>query len=289
MSFVQRAITVAITLGVGNFGEGKGETVTIKGHRVECGIVKAGGASQGQAQLRIYGMSLSTMNKLSNLGLLVTSIAKNIIVVTAGDVGTELGVVFQGNIFEAWIDADGMPEVAFVISAFSAGYAAMRRAPPRSYGGPTSAASVMASLATQEGFAFENSGVTVMLADPYFPGTPYAQMERCAKAGGFNMIVDNGTLAIWPKGSNRRGAVPLISPKTGLVGYPAYTSQGIIVRTEYSPSVGYGSLIQVESEFTPACGQWVVQRLEYRLSAETPGGDWFTIMAAGRPGFAIIR
>jgi hypothetical protein len=80
----------------------------------------------------------------------------------------------------------------------------------------------------------------------------------------------------------------LISPETGLVGYPAYTGQGIALRTLYNPSVGYGSEINVESILTPACGTWVVNRLAYDLESKVPDGNWFCDIEAAQRGIVQV-
>jgi hypothetical protein len=102
------------------------------------------------------------------------------------------------------------------------------------------------------------------------------------------MIVDDGTLAIWPQGGTRGGVVPVISAKSGMVGYPTFTSRGVAFRCLYTPTISYGTTVQVESALTPACGKWVVYRLIYSLESETPGGAWFADVEAGAPGYTPI-
>jgi hypothetical protein len=40
-----------------------------------------------------------------------------------------------------------------------------------------------------------------------------------------------------------------------MVGYPAYTSTGVIVRSIYNPSIGFGHKIEVQSDLQDACGE----------------------------------
>jgi hypothetical protein len=66
---------------------------------------------------------------------------------------------------------------------------------------------------------------------------------------------DLGILAIWPKFGSRGGAIPLIAPPPlgGMVAYPTYSALGIDVQTLYTPSIGFGRQVQVQSSLQAAC------------------------------------
>ena len=74
-----------------------------------------------------------------------------------------------------------------------------------------------------------------------------------------------------------------ISPDLGLVGYPTFTYQGVIVKALFNSSLKYGSLIEVQSSLKPATGTWVVTNLTYELESETPNGAWFMRIEAYPP------
>jgi hypothetical protein len=138
------------------------------------------------------------------------------------------------------------------------------------------------------GLNFENNGVQVQLSNPYLSGTARTQAQTVAQHAGIEWIIDNGTLAIWYPGQARGGVAPLISPSTGMVGYPAYTSQGILVRSIYNPSIGYGHKIEVVSDLQDACGEWVINSLSYDLESMVPHGKWFATMEAVRVGIGPV-
>ena len=81
-----------------------------------------------------------------------------------------------------------------------------------------------------------------------------------------------------------RGA--LISPKTGMVGYPAYAQPGVIFACLFQPppALQFGSSFTLESDLTPASGQWTVQNLTYLLESITHHGKWFCIVEGTRVG-----
>ena len=280
-SFVRRRIDVMFTLGAGSAaspGPGNaGDTVTVRGLRVSAQVSKVGGQSQGELALRVYGMSESTMNKFSAVGGLPVRVQTgNVVTVLVGDDVHGMSVVYQGTIGAAFIDFNSSPAVAFVVTGLAALQQAIVPVPATSYKGGADVAGIMAKLAKDMGFKFENGGVRgITLADPYFPGTAYEQAERCARDAGIHMFVDDGTLAIWPEGGARSGSIPLISPQTGMRGYPTMANLGPVLEALYNPSIKYGALIKIESRVRPACGTWQVIRLQHDFESETPEGPWF--------------
>ena len=270
------------------FAEG-GDTVTLTNHRASANIKMAGGAAMGEAQIRIYGMTLSLMNQLSTLGQVRVADQRNQVSVSAGNDEDGMGVVFQGTITHAWADFKGAPEVPFYITAHAGMAANLTIAPPSSFTGAADVATVMSGLAMQMGLDFENNGVTAKLASPYFPGTLRAQALACAQAAGIDMFIENNVMVILPRGASRGSRVALVNPRTGLVGYPAFTGNGIAIQTEFNPSVAYRGLVKVESDLTPANGQWRIVNMMHDLDAETPGGAWFSFMECMAPAQAPVR
>jgi hypothetical protein len=288
VALVQRLLSFTFQLGEGQFGNSGFDTVTIEGLRASCRIVKAGGPSMSAAECDIYGMTLDQMNKLSTLGMVVTLTRKNIIEIDAGDIESGMSTVFRGTIFGAWADFTGAPDVVFHVEACVGGIEALVPVAPTSFKGGADVATIMSGLATQMGLSFENNGVKVQLANPYYPGTARTQAQAVAEHAGVEWIIDNGTLAIWYPGQARGGVAPLLSPSTGMVGYPAYTSQGIVVRSIYNPSIGFGHKIEVQSDLQDACGEWVVFSLDHDLDAMMPHGKWFTTVQCARVGVAPV-
>lgn len=288
-SFTRKKLTVTFKLGQGSFGREGFNTVKLEGRRMSALIVKAGGASLGELQLRIWGLTLEQMNQLSTLGLVAIATRDNQVLLEAGDDETGMGVVFAGTITNGWADMQGMPDVTFHVIAQAGMLEAMTPTPPSSYRGATDVGVIMAGLASLMGLPFENNGVSVMLNNPYFPGTAREQVQRVAEAANIEAVIDVGVLAIWPKNGYRGNATTLISAETGMMGYPTFTSNGIALTSLFNPAVTFGARIKVESEFTPACGIWYVATLIYHLESELPHGDWSMRIEANPPGFAPGR
>jgi hypothetical protein len=131
--------------------------------------------------------------------------------------------------------------------------------------------------------------VQVTLTDPYFHGTLLDQLHSCIAAADIDHEDDGVTLYVWPKGGNRGGPTILVSPQTGLIGYPAYTHSGLALQNRFDPGIVRGGLIKVESSLSPACGVWRVFSLTHVLESETPNGAWFSYLEAAEPAYAPIR
>lgn len=278
MSLSRRYLTVKFQLGTGSFGDGQSDTIEISGLRASASIMKQGGVSMSKLDLRVFGMSLDVMNKLTILGKPLVDGRNNRVTVSAGDDESGMAVVFIGIIAEAWIDTRAAPAVSFVVSAFTGLIEALKPVPPTSFQGTVDAALVVSGIAQQAGYGFENSGVSVQVSNPYLAGTALSQLQTIARAGNFNCIIDSDIVAIWPANGTRNGLVPLLSPDTGLIGYPMRTENGIVLSTLFNPSIVFGGQVQVKSSITPANGAWTVFSVTHELESETVNGKWFTAL-----------
>jgi hypothetical protein len=292
----QRAITVVITAGPKSesnpnpitFGPNKQNTLTLAGYRVSAVIDYPGGASSVSAQISVYGMNLSDMNTLASLGQPQYRNNLNQVSILAGDAENGMSLVFQGTLQAAIPNFSAAPRVGFDMTAFGFYDIMMTPVPPASFGGAANVATIMASFAANAGLGFENSGVSVVLSNPYFPGTLGQQIKACARAANINFILDptkgpTGTLAIWPKNGVRSGTVGSIGPQTGMIGYPRYAIYGIDVDMLFNPNLVFGGQLKVASSLGPANGTWAIYQITHQIESLTPGGDWLTTVSCWSP------
>lgn len=286
MALQQTSLNLQVTLGGegAQFSEG-GNTTSLSGYRMTATIAKNGIPSMNTAQIAVYGLDESTMNQLTRVGLIPTAVRNNVVALTAGIGDDNPALVFSGVIMDAWADYDGSPDVLFNITAATGYLQNLKPVLPSSYPGSTDVAVILKSLAGQMGYAFQNDGVEgVFLSSPYLPGTARAQAMAAAGAADIFMVLDDdptqtsaGTMTIFPKNGSRNTPVPLVSPDTGMVGYPSYVGPGLIrVKTEFNPSIRFGGNIKIDSPLKAANGQWRVVQLTHSLSCQEPDGDWFT-------------
>jgi hypothetical protein len=283
VAFVRRFINVSFGLATGSFAGG-GAGVTLEGLRCSVKIVRAGSAAMSLLEATIYGMPLAMMNQLSTLGMHVRDVTSNVVTVQVRDENSNFSTVFSGNIINAWLDGKSQPQVAFRVIGNEAGAAAATPIPVSSYPGGVAISTILSNLAGQANppMKFENNGVNAQISNPYFSGTLRTQIYEAINASGAEGgIVENNTLAIWPRDKFRAGKHVTISPTTGMVGYPAFTKQGIIVQTEYNPNIVSGGLLTVTgSQIDGANGDWTIGGVTQDLESETPKGQWFTGVSA---------
>lgn len=284
MTYARRYIDVSFT--------GQGETVTFSTRgkytlRTSARIQKAGGYNTGTAQIEIRGLSLEHIKQLSTYGTVYRPTYNYFIKVDAGDDINGMSTIFYGNIAQAWGDMKAMPDCPFHVLAYGGGAPSTVQSQPTSYSGPTQATTMLEQLAKKAGLAWEDNGVQCVITDPYFWGSPWKQMKEIIDAGGFNGVIDDGKLAVWPNGGNRGSEVLQVSPQTGMRDYPSFTQYGVQVRTEFRRAITFGGSMNITSDLTPACGEWNIIKIDYDLQANTPRGAWYAILDGARVGAPI--
>lgn len=285
MAFKERLLKATFVLGQGTFGDSGKNQSTLAGLRMSARINRAGGPGMSTMSLDVWGMTSSMMNQLSTLGMVATTLRRNSVTVEAGD-SDGMSTVFQGTITDGHPDFAGAPDVPFRVQAHTGLIDSVAPSDPHSYPNGTDAAKVLASIATKMGVQFENNGVSVALPEgTYYSGSLRNQALQVVKDAGITWNgMEDGTLAIWMPGQSRGGSAPLVSPETGLVGYPSYTSNGIALRTIFNPAIGFGKKIVVKSSLPAASGTFVLYDLNHTLECKLPHGAWFSDLQAAPPG-----
>ena len=281
MTFSQKILKFDFSLAQGNF-QGGGNTHSTTDLRAGVVIQKAGGASMSAASFAIYGLPQSVMNQLSTYGQTLTLVGKNTVTISAGGDESQLSQVFTGTIASCYLDGNAMPNVSLRGEAYTGLLDRVAPVPPTSMPGSVDATTMLSKLAQGMGVSFENNGVNAQIRNPYYYSGAAAQVRRICEDIRCEHIIDNGKLAVWPAGGSRNGETE-ISAETGLVAFPSFDSRGVVLRTEFKPTLDYGSKINVQSSVTPACGSWVIHKLEFELEAKTPNGKWFALIEAHRP------
>lgn len=280
MSFEKRKLSVTVYPG-GNASVGAQDAVTLDGYRMMANIVTNGGVSTGHAQVQIFGMPLSQMNALTRIQGTASALQNGVMPVEiyASEGGNAPALAFSGNVWWAWGQFDSAPDTSFVMHC-QAGYPLNLIAHPvTSFKGSVSAADLIERLATAGNFGFQNNGVTAQLSEPYLVGSVIRQMRMVQHAARLNLEIDRGVVYIWPRKSYRKGTIPVIGPGNKMVGYPRQSAAAIAVRSEFLAEARIGGRITIEgSQLTSVNGTWVIASAVHSLSAEMPGGPWFTDM-----------
>lgn len=289
MSFVRRKITVIFDIGQGETGFEGSSTLSLPGLRVSAKVLYAGGQMMGRLNLAIYGMTSSHEQQLSTLGMQLIIYRRNIVTVLAGDDENGMSVVFKGTITNAWSDRQNAPNAVFRVEAQEGLIESVKPTDPISFEGATKVPVVAEKIAKSMGYNFENNGVQGVLNDPYFWGAARNMLLTLVKQARIEHVMQGGTLAIWEMGKGRTGDTLLVSPETGMVSYPAFTSTGVLVKQLFSKPVLIGKKMIVKSEIKAASREWHLNRVDYSLESNMPNGEWFVSLYGTPPGLGPVR
>ena len=281
--YAVRRLNFTFQLEAGHVFKGTGsDTMTLTGLRATAHVENANLPTTGTGVFRIWGINLNDMNSLSAAGRVWQMNSKNKILVQAGDDVSGMSTVFSGNIVEAWPDFSRQPDTNFFVSASPAFLPQLKPVPPNSFTGGTSVATALQQIIKPVGLTLENNGVNTILASPYFAGSTWDQVNAAVRAANCFGFIDgvNNKLAIWPKTGSRSGSPGVISPENGMIGYPSFQANQVVVRTLFDPNISVngatGKQITIKSQLTAANGKFTVSAATHDLASQMENGPWET-------------
>lgn len=309
-TFTQKKINVTFTVPNGAIGPGSdADTVTLTGHRCQVNVTN-GGMTQGtQASLRIEGMTLAMMNRLTMVRALAIDsnpyngrINSSVVTIQAGDDISGMSTVFIGTVSEAFVDFSASPNVSFQVTAWSTIELKVQVATPTSFKGSVSAATVLSEICAKASYSFINHGVTKTLSNFYGWGSIDKQIKDVVNSLNLFYHINEitKTVDVWQNNPDTSSATNTIkiSKHTGLIGYPQYNQLGVSLTTIFNPQIAYNVPIYLESEYLPegwvnnqsnqkpgqfpTTGFWNPFLIQHDLVSEMPGGPWFTHIEAQR-------
>jgi hypothetical protein len=285
-SFTQKRLRVTLILSPqnsnGKFPGTNSNTLILTDLRTIANVQTVPGVPT-HADIKLFGMDKQFMNALTTIffnasGGPAPVIYQNSVILDQNS-GNGWTQVFSGMITEAQPEYRTQPAVYFNIQAVLGYQHQINPVPPSSYQGAVGVANVVQDLAGKMGYAFENSGVTAQLNNPYFSGTYMDQLNAVCQHSGTAYVIAGDTLAIYPF-NDFRAAPPMLvlSPRSGLVGYPTLEKYGIVVASVYNPGMAAGGRIKVQDSDVPnANGVWSPFMVDHQLEGNTPGGAFISV------------
>lgn len=277
-SFVNpKKIRFTFTLAIGSFEDGSNQVI-IEGFRSAVDIQKAGGSMMVTATAKIWGLSQDVISRLTTLAYFAFTYAKNTIKIEAID-GDTVTTVYTGSILNAWADYSSMPDVFLYIETQVGHFNQLTIDKTLEYQGVWQVSDLMEIIANRLGVAFENNNVTKTINNPKYNGSLIDQLRQLGQDTQTDFYLDNNVLAICPRNTPRtvgQNVIPIVSDKTGMIGYPTFNTVGIIFRTLFNPAIVYGGQITVESDIKQANGLWQTFSINHYLESEKPDGQWFS-------------
>lgn len=284
MTYKKRSLKFEFKLKSGAFDDKGNDTLTIDNVKAEVEVGAYGGVSGSTLECRLFGLSLEMMAKLSYKGIQLDGTQQNLLKVWADG-----KIIFFGSITNCFADFNQMPDAPLIISGNATGYEQSIPASPFSASGSVDVADIISSIASGIGYSVVNSGVNYKISNPYFDGNPIEQIRKVAKAAGINFDPRMGVIFIWPQTGAVDDVKPLISPQTGLLGYPVFSNFGVTFQCTFSDLIIIGRRCQIETSLPNASGTYTITAATHHLSSWTEGGPWITICRASIAQLTDIR
>jgi hypothetical protein len=280
-TFTLKQLRFTFTLGSNAIFKGTNSNVlTVSGVRATVNIKGSGMPAFPEADMTIYGLLQQDMIALTSLAFQPLGLNRNTVMVEVNS-GQGWSTVFIGQMITSGPDYKEIPAASFKLTARVLGYESLSPAPSASYTGATSVATIVGTLASQMGYAFENNNVSVTLTNPYFSGTLAEQLRAVRQQAGIDVYTEGNVIAICPKGTPRQLQAFVLSPTSGIDGYPVLDYQRGFVNAVavFNPGFRFGGPVTVQgSDVPPANGSWVIGTLSHTLESLMPSGKWFSSM-----------
>lgn len=283
-SFTAKRLRVTMILAGANsiFPGTNSNTLVLENMRVSAKIQAVARLST-QAEVKIYGMLQADMNALTVAWANPPVVLDHIIIIEANSTGRADGWVqiFKGTMIEAQPDYRGMPDVSFNILAVTGYFQKINAAEPTSYPYQVDIIVAARDIVDRMGspWTLVEGGADGVLSNPYFWGTLWDQLAQACAAANADFYVQGDEILIVPAGQPRPSAPAVIlSPETGLVGYPMFERSGLAVTALFDPVFTCGTPLEIQSSVPNASGRWYPYSLAYILEANVPKGSWLAQM-----------
>ena len=279
-SFTNKTIQVVMAMAEGVFQNGANQ-ITVEGLPTTVDIQKQGGDERPSCTVTIGNLHIDVVKQLTTLSFSPLQRFKNQITVNAGEVGKQLQTIFIGDFENAYGEFQNAPTMNLMVKAIAAQHGALMATPATSVDGTEQVAKLMEQWAVEAGCTLENKGVNASVKNVVYRGSPVDKAKTLARDVGIDLIIDDGKFVITPNGQAVDGNAVLIDTKHGLLGYPAFSNDGIEFNMIFDPNVKIGGLVKIESVVPRASGIWKVTKITTKLEAYVPnGGSWNSSVSA---------
>lgn len=259
-----------------------GVRYTFSEFAVNVRVTKKGAPDLPEAEVTLHGLGLDMMEQLTSLTFLKNARQNNILVIEAGYTEDTIAQIYRGEITKASADFNATPDVTFIIESKSGSYPSVIPQSPIAVKGQQPAIEVIKQLASQIGYNVENNGITTSISNTYIQGSPIQKIKSIANAINADLIIDDNTIVITPRGEPRKHSVtPVLSAENGLIGYPTLTDDGIDAVCFFNPEVRIGSCITIDTIVPKAKGTWKVTQFTHELEVNSSqSAMWRTSFSA---------
>lgn len=219
------------------------------------------------ADIIIYGMNESDIAALSTLGYAALKYELNRIELYANYSDQQKSLCFSGYIVRAWCDFSD-PNRPMHFECQTTYQEALADVTPTSIKGSVGIVDLFSKFASVLGYSLQNNGVSGILNNPIFTGSPIDQLKKLSKQTSTACVADKGILKIAPLRFSLSNLILDITSKSGLIGYPTIDAWGVKLRIRYDPTLQIGQYIKLQTTvpIPRSTGQWYVYDMQSTLS-----------------------
>lgn len=289
----EKIIEVDLTLTkVGaTFGPDQGNTKHIQGLACDVTVNKVGLPSKNTATIDIFNLKQSDIEKITTTSPRKLDVRRNVVTVRAYETGEFPGEVFTGEIFLAYGTYDSA-DLGIHIEAITGIYPALQVSRPFTFEGEIDGIEIIKKyVGEMEGYTcrVHSSIGKMFIRDPVLNGSPIDKIEEIGRILNIQIIIDDMIVHVLPWNEALKNKAVQVSSDTGMVGYPAFNSNGIQLWHKYRPHFIQGGMIDVKTIVPKASGLWKVIKITHLLQSFGAGPNWKTYLEAIYPEAAGSR
>ncbi|QHJ85258.1 MAG: hypothetical protein [Caudoviricetes sp.] len=257
--------------------ENNSNKLSSDGLRVQAVIQYGAGNIAPTAQINIYGLSIETMTPLMRIQWNTMNAIKNTIRVEVGEKGDKvLSLAYEGNITFAKINMSNAPTTCLQIESQMAVVEALTPRDATTYSKGQDASEIIKEICNSMGYQYENNGASHILSDPVtLEGSYISRIQKLCVDCDFDLYTEQRYIAICPRGGSRSIKIPILTPSTGLRGYPSPDIRGLTFRCRFNPLVRFGGIVTIKDSLIPtANGDWRTYGVRAILESNSAQARW---------------
>lgn len=221
---------------------------------------------ENSCQIEIFNLSRDTRNYLlTETSPFNENRTRKRIIVEAGRQSTGLTQLFIGDIISA---SPSQPsDIGLTMTAQTGSY--IKGNLVARSGDPQQSLSAIAKMVADDaGVALNFQATDKMIANYSFTGGALKQINQLFEAGNVNAFLDDDVLVVKDAKKPRLNAIRYLSKKTGMIGIPEISEQGVNVQFMFDNETVVGGQLVINSELNPAVnGAYEIYKLNFDLSS----------------------
>lgn len=177
--------------------------------------------------------------------------------------GTQL--IFEGNIILSQITQP--PDIGVILRCMTGNYA-KGNIVTQIQGARVPLSVIAKQIANDLGVVLQFEATDKDIPSYQFAGPSTNPIALINSYGGYNAFIDNGILVVKDGFIPIKGSVSFVNARTGMIGIPSFTEQGLRVRYLIDKDTRIGGAIELNSIQYPAVnGRYVIYRLGFEITS----------------------